>query len=157
MTAADISWRAPDGTFNLRVAAVIARGGKILLCTVGSLGYWFLPGGRVRLGESAGVALARELAEELGHELPPGKLALIVENLFADGALQHEVGLYYDVAWPDALADDDLDGGIEPGHMFRWVPISELGSVRFEPAGLIPILQDQGDTLRHVVLDRRHG
>jgi hypothetical protein len=46
----DISWSGAGETFNLRVAAVIARGGKILLCTVDGLGYWFLPGGRVAPG-----------------------------------------------------------------------------------------------------------
>ncbi len=67
--ASDISWNGPDGTFNLRVAAVICRGEEVLLCTVDGLGYWFLPGGRVRFGEASDTALARELAEELGHEL----------------------------------------------------------------------------------------
>lgn len=53
-----------------------------MLRTVDGLGYWFLPGGRVRFGESSDAALARELAEELGHVLPAGKLALVVENIF---------------------------------------------------------------------------
>jgi hypothetical protein len=34
------------------------------------------------------------------------------------------------------------------------VPVRELGSVDFRPAGLIPILPELTDTLRHVVLDR---
>jgi ADP-ribose pyrophosphatase YjhB (NUDIX family) len=151
----DISWSGPGEIFNLRVAAVITRGGKILLCTVDGLGYWFLPGGRVRFGEPSGAALARELAEELGHQLPTGELALIVENIYRDAALQHEVGLYYHLAWPDTMASDDLDGGVEPGHLFCWTPVGELGSVRFEPAGLVPVLQNLGDGLHHMVLDRR--
>lgn len=155
--AADISWSTRQGTFNLRVAAIITRGDEILLCTVRGLRYWFLPGGRVRLGEPSAAALARELAEELGHELPAGRLALVVENIFTSQTLQHEVGLYYHLAWPDELAPGDLDGGIEPGHTFRWTPVRELGSLRFEPAGLIRLLPDLGDTLRFVVLDRQDG
>lgn len=154
MTGPDLSWSGPPGTFNLRVAAIIARGDCILLCSVARLRYWFLPGGRVRLGESSQAALARELAEELGHELPATRLALIAENIYADRTLQHEIGMYYRVTWPDALADDDLHGGVEPGHRFRWMPVRELGSVRFQPAGLVPVLQDLGETLRHIVLDR---
>ena len=155
MTGNDISWSASGETFNLRVAAVITRDQRVLLCTVDGLGYWFLPGGRVRFGEPARVALSRELAEELGHQFPAGRLALVVENIYGEGSLEHEVGFYYRLAWPPGLADSDLDGGTEPGHSFRWAAISELDCVRFEPAGLVPVLQEPGDDLRHVLLDRR--
>jgi ADP-ribose pyrophosphatase YjhB (NUDIX family) len=153
----DISWSGPGATFNLRVVAVITRGGNLLLCSVDGLDYWFLPGGRVRFGEPSEVALARELAEELGHRLPPGELALVVENIYRDTALQHEVGLYYRLTWPDTLAADDLGGGVEPGHLFRWVPAGDMGSLRFEPAGLVPVLRNLSGGPRHMVLDRRAG
>ena len=154
MTGSDISWSARGGTFNFRVAAVISHDQKVLLCTVDGLGYWFLPGGRVRFGEPAQRALSRELAEELGHRFPAGRLALVVENIYRYGSLEHEVGFYYRLAWPAGLADSDLDGGTEPGHRFRWAAISELNSVRFEPAGLVLELQQPGDDVRHVLLDR---
>ena len=95
--------------------------------------------------------LARELAEELGHELQIGDLAFVVENIYARSGIQHEIGLYYHVTWPSSLAPDDLSRG-EVGHRFRWIAIPSLGSVRFEPAGLVRVLQDHPDTLKHVVL-----
>jgi ADP-ribose pyrophosphatase YjhB (NUDIX family) len=152
MTVNDISWSVPGETFNLRAAAIITHGRKILLCTVGELGYWFLPGGRVRFGEPAQLALSRELAEELGHQFPAGRLALVVENIYRDRSLQHEVGFYYHLTWPATLADSDLHGGNEPGHRFRWAAVSELASLRFEPVGLVPVLQELGDGVQHVVL-----
>jgi ADP-ribose pyrophosphatase YjhB (NUDIX family) len=154
MTGNDISWSASGETFNLRVAAVIIHDQKVLLCSVDGLEYWFLPGGRIRFGEPAQLALSRELAEELGHQFPAGRLAFVVENIYRDSFLQHEVGFYYRLAWPPGLADSDLDGGTEPSHRFRWTAISELYSVRFEPAGLVPELQKLGDDVRHVLLDR---
>jgi ADP-ribose pyrophosphatase YjhB (NUDIX family) len=150
--ASDISWSGPGGTFNLRVAAIIRRDEEVLLCTVDGLDYWFLPGGRVRLGEASDVALARELAEELGHELPAGDLAFSVENIFDGHGIQHEIGLYYHVAWPAALAPDDLRRGNETGHRFRWMAVRTLSSVGFEPAGLIHSLQNRPGTLKHVIL-----
>lgn len=154
MTGSDISWETPRGAFNLRAAAVITLGHRILLCNVASAEHWFLPGGRVRIGELAHLALARELAEELGHQFPVSQLWLIVENIYHDGAPQHEIGLYYRVPWPAGVPENELEGGSEPGHLFQWVPVSELGSLHFLPAGLVPVLQDPGDGLRHVLLDR---
>lgn len=81
------------------------------------------------------------LAQELGHQFPPGRLALVVENIYREGALQHEVGFYYRLDWPAGLAETDLGGGVEPGHRFRWADAEELNSLRFEPAGLVPVLQ----------------
>jgi hypothetical protein len=69
--------------------------------------------------------------------------------------LEHEAGFYYRLAWPAALSRGDLGGG-EPGHLFRWAPAGELGSLRFEPAGPLPVLHDLDDTLRHLVLGREH-
>jgi ADP-ribose pyrophosphatase YjhB (NUDIX family) len=151
-SAPDISWSDPARTFNLRVAAVIIRGDHVLLCSVDGLDYWFLPGGRVRFGEPSGVAMARELTEELGHDLQVGALALVVENIFGRDTLQHEIGLYYRITWPAGLDPGDLDGGSESGHKFRWAPVRELGSIDFRPAGLAPILPDLTGALRHVVL-----
>ena len=153
-SSADISWSGPNGTFNLRAAAVIRHGDEVLLCTVDGLDYWFLPGGRVRLGEASKAALVRELAEELGHQMTIGKLAFVVENIVDGNALEHEIGLYYHVAWPASLAPDDLRRGGEMGHRFCWMAVRTLGTVRFEPVGLVHVLQDRRDTPEHVVLGR---
>ena len=155
-TAGDISWQTPQGIFNLRVAAILTSGGDILLCTIEGLDYWYLPGGRVQLGESTEAALARELTEELGHEFPAGTLALVLENIYRCQGLEHEIGFYYRVAWPAALPRDDLGGG-EPGHVFRWAPATDLGALRFEPAGLASVLHNLDGTLRHLVLDEEDG
>ena len=155
-TAGDVSWQSPLGIFNLRVAAILTSGGEILLCTIEGLDYWYLPGGRVHLGESTEAALARELSEELGHEFPAGTLALVIENIYRYQGLEHEIGFYDRLAWPAALSRDDLSGG-EPGHVFRWAPATELGALRFEPAGLASVLHNLDGTLRHLVLDGEDG
>ena len=154
-TASDISWSGPAGTFNLRVAAVITRADQVLLCTIEGFEYWFLPGGRVGFGEPSELALARELVEELGYDLPGARLALVAENIFDKQTVQHEIGLYYRLAWPSALDPGDLHRGSESGHIFRWAPLRALGDLDFRPAGLIPILPELTGTLQHVILNRR--
>jgi hypothetical protein len=54
VTDNDISWKRPAGTFNLRAAAVITRGGDVLLGSVP-----FEPAGL--------VPVLRDLPDGLGH------------------------------------------------------------------------------------------
>ena len=108
----------------------------------------------MRFGEPGAAALARELAEELGHQLRVGDLAFVAENIFAGDGIQYEIGLYYHVEWPSVLDPDDLRRGVELGHRFCWTGVQTLASVGFQPAGLIPVLQARPATLKHVTLDR---
>ncbi|KQY54542.1 MULTISPECIES: NUDIX domain-containing protein [unclassified Nocardioides] len=50
--------------------------GRVLMCRLTYKKDWDLPGGVVEVGESPRLATARELAEELGVDIPAGKLLL---------------------------------------------------------------------------------
>jgi 8-oxo-dGTP pyrophosphatase MutT (NUDIX family) len=49
---------------------------RVLLCQLTYKQDWDLPGGVVEVGESPQVAVAREVEEELGLTIPPGRLLL---------------------------------------------------------------------------------
>ena len=79
-----IAWKEKMETTRV-VAAVVERGGRILLCRRPAgkrhSGLWELPGGKFLPGESALQAARRELAEELGVEvLTAGGLLLAVAD-----------------------------------------------------------------------------
>ena len=61
----DISYVLGSEKFNYRVCAVIVHEGRVLAMRDERSPYFYLPGGRVRLGETAEAALLRELREEL--------------------------------------------------------------------------------------------
>jgi ADP-ribose pyrophosphatase YjhB (NUDIX family) len=121
--------------------------GRILLCRHAkrSGDVWLLPGGGVKSGESLMVALARELAEEVGIEAPPveGPVALVdsiaparslstkhvVHIIFAgdvDGSLEDVVSRDEAVSEHRLFALDELDGIVvhPPIQRFlqRWQP-----------------------------------
>ena len=63
-----------DGVIEV-VAAVIRRGGKVLLASRPEdkpPAGWEFPGGKIEPGETPGEALTREIWEELGVEATPG-------------------------------------------------------------------------------------
>ena len=61
----DITFEAPEGIFNYRVCAVIIRNESLLVMTDERCPYYYLPGGRVALHETAEEAVLREIREEL--------------------------------------------------------------------------------------------
>ena len=62
----DLTFKTKGGIFNYRVCAVIKHNNKLLAMKNNNTPYYFLPGGRVTLHESADAAIKRELKEELG-------------------------------------------------------------------------------------------
>jgi len=70
--AADGSGEAPGG--RMRPRAPARAGCEILLMRRSDNGYWGLPGGYVEPGESVSDAVAREVFEETGVRIRPGRL-----------------------------------------------------------------------------------
>lgn len=61
----DIVLRTENGRFNYRVCGIMIYENKILAMHDENAPYFYLPGGRVELHETAEAAVLRELKEEL--------------------------------------------------------------------------------------------
>lgn len=124
----DITFQTSEGRFNHRVCAVIVRGGRLLVMRDGACPYAYLPGGRVRLHETAEHALIRELREEMGLEAQILRPLWLCQAYFIEevsGERYHEAGLYYLVDLPAPASNFSF---IEEGHAnrFEWVPFNDL-------------------------------
>ena len=62
----DISFISENQKFNLRVCAMMISDGKILAMHEERSPYFYLPGGRGCMGETADLAVIREVQEEIG-------------------------------------------------------------------------------------------
>ena len=62
----DLTFHQENQVFNYRVCAVILSQGTILAMKDERSPYFYLPGGRVEMGETAQHAVIREVEEELG-------------------------------------------------------------------------------------------
>ena len=136
----DISYQEGGGTFNYRVCAVMVHEGKLLAMRDERSPYYYLPGGRVKLGETAEDAVLRELREELGISAAIRRPLWLNQGFFTEDVDQlryHELCLYFlmDFAGTDLLARGQSfrrDEGVH-SHQFTWLPFESLSDAYFYP------------------------
>jgi ADP-ribose pyrophosphatase YjhB (NUDIX family) len=80
----------------VRVTGVVIEDGCILLLNqdTGTGRSWSLPGGKVEDGETLAAALVREMREETGLDVEPGRLLYVCDHLPGNGT--HVVHLTFD-------------------------------------------------------------
>ncbi len=78
----DLTFQAPEGTFNYRVCALLIHDGRLLVMKDSDISHYYLPCGRARFGETAEAAVARELEEELGIRCENFRPLWLDQNIF---------------------------------------------------------------------------
>ena len=136
----DITFETEAGRFNYRVCAVLLDRGRILAMHDERSPYFYLPGGRVRMGERAEAAVLREVREELGIEARILRPLWLSQSFFNEDVAHvdyHELCLYFlvDASATDLLTRGDRFRGPELRHVhdFEWLPFERLKDEYFYP------------------------
>jgi 8-oxo-dGTP pyrophosphatase MutT (NUDIX family) len=156
----DISFDVADLRFRYRIAGIILDKGRVLLQQVKGQDYWFMPGGRCALGESACECLKREIAEELNTGAQVGRLVWVVEGFFKmDSRNHHELCLLFLVNLPAGsplLAAAEIDGtDIGDGNFVevvnKWHRLDKLDEITLVPPFLKAGLRNIPGVTEHIV------
>lgn len=136
----DVSFKTGNEKFNYRVCAMMLQEGKILVMQDERSPYYYLPGGRVGLGERAEDAVIRELREELGITAKIERPVWLNQAFFTedvDHLNYHEICIYFlmDISGTDLLSRGEKFTSREGSrtHRFGWVPIEQLQDMYFYP------------------------
>lgn len=121
------------------VAAVIYDDHKILATQRGYGDYkdgWEFPGGKIEPGETSRAALVREIKEELGTVVEPGKLISTIEYDYPDFHLS------MDCFWCRLVSGRPV---LREHEAAKWLTFAELDSVDWLPAdlALLPMIREE--------------
>ena len=129
----DLTFKTDHGIFNYRVCAIILHDGALLATKNKNTPYYFLPGGRVKLHETAEAAMQRELFEELGINGRILRPLWFNQGFFTEDVTQqrfHELCIYYliDVSETDLPSRGNpfirYEG--EKCYSYEWIPLNRL-------------------------------
>src|SRR6202453_5126821 len=117
---------------HVRVTGVVIEDDRILLLNqdTDTGRSWSLPGGKAEDGETLAAALVREMREETGLDVEPGRLLYVCDHLPGDGT--HVVHLTFEARRTGGTA-----GGVTAGRDTRpirgveFVKLAELPSLGF--------------------------
>ena len=93
----DISFKVDSQKFNYRVCAMMISDNKILAMHDERSPCFYLPGGRVKMGETAEQAVTREVQEELGVAPDIIRLLYLSRAFFTEDVVKmdyHELCIY---------------------------------------------------------------
>jgi ADP-ribose pyrophosphatase YjhB (NUDIX family) len=117
---------------HVRVTGVVIEGDRILLLdqdTDNGRG-WSLPGGKVEEGETIRDALVREMREETGLDVEPGRLLYVCDHLPSDGT--HVVHLTFEARRTGGTAGQvAVDRDTRPIRGVEFARITDLPSRGF--------------------------
>lgn len=136
-------------------AIVIDESGRLLLVRRGhepGAGLWSIPGGRIEAGETDAEALVRELREETGLTVRPGKLAGRVTRPGGPGTVLDIRDYFATIA--DSSETIPLKAGDDAAEA-RWVHPAEIPELSLTD-GLAEALTDWG-VLAGRAAPRDHG
>lgn len=139
----DITFKTESGVFNCRVAAIILHKNKILAMHDERSPYYYLPGGRISLNETAETAILRELKEELLIDAEIIRPLWLNQSFFTEdvnGQKYHELCFYFliDVSKTDLLKRGERFTLHERHHVhdFEWLDADNLKNEYFYPVFL---------------------
>ncbi len=152
----DLTFCTEKGRFNCRVCGVCIHEGRLLAMQDENSPYYYLPGGRVKLGETMQQAVLREMEEELGVKCEIARPLWLNQGFFTEdvtGERFHELCLYFlmDISGTDLPNRGKTFSGIESHHVqrFAWLPFEKLRDLYLYP---VFIKKEIFDLPEHLIL-----
>jgi 8-oxo-dGTP diphosphatase len=129
-----------EPSIEILARGVLVAGDHLLVCHGKGKAISYLPGGHIEVGESARLALEREMLEEAGITVKVGRFLGVVEHKFVQkGGDVSEINLVFEMTAGSVLPPEG-PAALEDHIEFEWVPMKGLVASRLEPAVVRDVL-----------------
>lgn len=130
-----MQFQGPKSHIHLIARGLLFQEDNVILCRVKNAEWFFLPGGHIEDGESAKVALLRELREEIGDgNYNSASFIGVCENIFSleKNVFQHEMNIVFVIDVPKSVELKTKEDHIE----FISVSKNDLKTYKILPISL---------------------
>ena len=156
----DLCIDCDGGVVNIRVGAIIMKGGRFLMAGNPHFDYLYSVGGRIQFGETAEQAVVREVREETGRTLEIDRLGFVTEDYFIGdsvakmGKVIYELGYYFYMKTP-ASFEPVCGSFTEDGEKEYLVWVAPEEGRKLYPVFFNDELRHPEQTVKHFVTDQR--
>lgn len=140
---------------NFRAVGILLRGNKLLVQREKGGAEYALPGGHVKIGETAEQTLIREYKEETGADIICRRLAWVEEACWKWGEKDtHGIAFYYLVSLknnsdiPDQYFESQKDNC---NIILQWVTTEEIKQLKIYPAIVKDKIENLSENIEHFV------
>jgi len=133
-----------DLQFSINLYAVVVKDGKILISPQWQENGFDFPGGNIELGEEHLAGLVREVKEETGFDVKPGRVLGIFTSFFSHPKKNrnfHSMQIYYtaEIVSGELSADGFDEGELEYAKPAKFVTLGELERMQFMNSNQKPL------------------
>lgn len=159
----DVSFQTQEGRFNLRVAGLLINENRLLIMKDEQTPYYYIPGGRIALNETAETSILREFKEELHVDATIERMVFVGESFFNEEVNKedfHEICFYYIMNVDKQayifnenrfLCDEDGTRNLK----FTWMPLEELKNQYIYPLFIKERIMNLPDQIEFVTEARK--
>lgn len=115
-------------TVDLRCSVIVFRNDSVLLVRRDRHGDWVLPGGNPEPAETTGSCARREVREETGLEVHPGRCAFVLETIDPERTRR-----VIEIVFLGTESRREQPIAREPGLMPLFVPLDDLQALPLRP------------------------
>ena len=156
MTNKDWLFSGDNFVCGFRSVGILVRDSKILVQRDKDGTEYALPGGHVKIGETAEASIIREYKEETGADITCGRIIWVDESFWKWGEKDsHTIAFYFLVSLQNSLDIPDNGEFFSQKDncdvVLKWMSLDELGGITIYPTYLKDKISNIADGIEHFV------